>query len=207
MCEKQSSSVVSHILLRPSIDSVTTKRLMSSHTIEDLTSCILDFQANMIRVTFRKKNTVIEPDAEPLHAIALNTIWIAGKLEPSGSAKWRKLGFKSESMAQEFSEVGALGLDCLVRGETSTLLSSLSDCHCNCTLQRHFAYSDQASFAQVQVIKIVAGNIVLIYSLSQVVQEQISRPEERRCPIGRTSNEIVELLCEHWNIFAPGCEF
>lgn len=98
---------------------------MSSHIIEDLTSCILDFQANMIRVTFRKKNTLIEPDAEPLHAIALNTIWAASKLESSGSVKWRKLGFKSENMTQEFSEVGALGLDCLVRAAIFTLLISL----------------------------------------------------------------------------------
>lgn len=41
---------------------------------------------------------------------------------------------------------------------------------------------------------------------SQVVLEQISRPEERRCPIARASNEIVELLSEHWAIFAPGCK-
>jgi engulfment and cell motility protein 1 len=37
--------------------------------------------------------------------------------------------------------------------------------------------------------------------------EQISRPEERRCPIAKASNEIVELLSEHWAIFAPGCEY
>jgi engulfment and cell motility protein 1 len=28
---------------------------------------------------------------------------------------------------------------------------------------------------------------------------------ERRCPIARSSNEVVELLSEHWAIFAPGC--
>ncbi|KAF7982566.1 hypothetical protein HWV62_27557 [Athelia sp. TMB] len=138
-------------------------RLMTSHTIDELTSCILDFQANMIRVTFRKKNTVVEPEAEPSHAISLNMIWAASNLESSNGTKWRRLGFRSENIPQEFSEVGVLGLDCL----------------------RYFAYSDTASFAQV-------------------VQEQLSRPEERRCPIGRTSNEMVELLCEHWNIFAPG---
>jgi engulfment/cell motility protein 1 len=38
-----------------------------------------------------------------------------------------------------------------------------------------------------------------------IVTEQISRPPERRCPIARASNEIVELLSEHWAIFAPGC--
>jgi len=37
-----------------------------------------------------------------------------------------------------------------------------------------------------------------------MVLEQLSRPAERRCPIARASNEIVELLSEHWAIFAPG---
>lgn len=39
----------------------------------------------------------------------------------------------------------------------------------------------------------------------KVVLEQLNRPEERRCPVAKASNEVVELLCEHWEIFAPGC--
>lgn len=35
--------------------------------------------------------------------------------------------------------------------------------------------------------------------------EQMSRPIEKRCQIARASNEAVELLSEHWAIFAPGC--
>jgi engulfment/cell motility protein 1 len=38
---------------------------------------------------------------------------------------------------------------------------------------------------------------------SKVILEQLSRPVDRRCPIARASNEIVELLAEHWVIFAP----
>jgi len=40
----------------------------------------------------------------------------------------------------------------------------------------------------------------------KILLEQLSRPEEKRCPIGRASNEVVELLSEHWAIYAPGCE-
>jgi engulfment/cell motility protein 1 len=41
----------------------------------------------------------------------------------------------------------------------------------------------------------------------QVVIEQNCRPAERRCPIGKASNEVVELLSEHWAIYAgSGCE-
>lgn len=49
--------------------------------------------------------------------------------------------------------------------------------------------------------------MVFLMPSLQVVLEQTSRPEERRCPIAKASNEIVELLSEHWAIFAPGCVY
>ncbi|THH33356.1 hypothetical protein EUX98_g842 [Antrodiella citrinella] len=142
--------------------------LMSSHTIEDLTSCILDYQANVVRMTHRKKTSLVDPDIEATHAEALNYIWTNSKLreEPDGEGgviKWRKLGFDTEDVMQEFNEVGVWGLDCF----------------------RHFVAKDPDHF-------------------SKVVQEQLSRPEERRCPIAKASNEIVDLLSEHWAIFGPG---
>ncbi|KIJ20930.1 hypothetical protein PAXINDRAFT_160374 [Paxillus involutus ATCC 200175] len=142
-------------------------RLMSSHVIDDLTSCILDFQANIVRVTYRKKTTLVEPGAEPVHDSALEHIWASSKVhqeldEDGQELKWRLLGFGSENMIQEFQEVGVLGLDCLW----------------------NFVRDDPEFF-------------------SKVVLEQLSRPQERRCPIARASNEIVELLSEHWVIFAP----
>ncbi|TFK85502.1 hypothetical protein K466DRAFT_494625 [Polyporus arcularius HHB13444] len=143
-------------------------RLMSSHTIEDLTSCILDFQANMVRVTFRKKTTLVEPDFEPLHSTALQFIWEQSKLQEEREdamtlIKWRKLGFDTEDIGHEFREVGVLGLDCL----------------------KYFVEKDPDYWANV-------------------VQEQLSRPEERRCPIAKASNEVTDLLSEHWAIYAPG---
>ncbi|KAF8159524.1 ELMO/CED-12 family-domain-containing protein [Crassisporium funariophilum] len=142
-------------------------RLMSLHTIEDLTSCILDFQANIIRVTYRKKTTLVDPELEEVHAAALKSIWACSKLaeeiDSSGQIlKWRKLGFETEDIVQEFSEVGVLGLECL----------------------KKFVESDP--------------------DFSKVILEQLSKPEDRRCPIAKASNEVVELLSEHWAIFAPG---
>lgn len=91
---------------------------MSSHVIDELTSCILDFQANIIRVTYRKKTTLVEPQAEPTHDSLLQYIWENSKLheevDPDGQVvKWKKLGFGSENIIEEFQEVGLLGLDCL----------------------------------------------------------------------------------------------
>ncbi|TFY79819.1 hypothetical protein EWM64_g4192 [Hericium alpestre] len=142
-------------------------RLMSAHAVEDLTSCVLDFQANIARMAYRKKTTLVEPDVQS-HSGALDYIWTNSKLssQPDGEGgvlKWRQLGFDSENLSQEFGEVGVLGLDCL----------------------RHFVQSDPDFF-------------------SKVVQEQISRPPERRCPLAKASNEVVELLSEYWAIFAPG---
>ncbi|KAJ7247642.1 ELMO/CED-12 family-domain-containing protein [Mycena haematopus] len=142
-------------------------RLMSSHTIEDLTSCILDFQANFIRVTYRKKTTLVDVEAEPSHAATLKSIWISSKLTESVDEngqimKWRLLGFDSENVEQEFNEVGVLGLECL----------------------KKFIEMDP--------------------DFSKLIQEQLSRPPARRCPVAKASNEIVEMLSEHWAIFAPG---
>ncbi|EJF64399.1 hypothetical protein DICSQDRAFT_54246 [Dichomitus squalens LYAD-421 SS1] len=143
-------------------------RLMSSHTIEDLTSCILDFQANVVRVTFRKKTTLVEPDFEPLQSAALQFIWERSRLQEDREdaltmVKWRKLGFETEDIGHEFREVGVLGLDCLTY-----------------FVERDFDY------------------------WAKIVQEQLSRPEERRCPIAKASNEVVDLLSEHWAIYEPG---
>ncbi|KAF5387336.1 hypothetical protein D9757_005795 [Collybiopsis confluens] len=142
-------------------------RLMSQHTVEDLTSGILDFQANMLRVIYRKKSTPVDFETQPSQMADLNSIWNHSKLieevdENGQQLKWRKLGFDSEDIVMEFNDVGVLGLECLKR----------------------FVERDP--------------------DFSKVVLEQLSRPAERRCPIARASNEVVELLSEHWAIFAPG---
>jgi|SRR5882762_5135887 hypothetical protein len=120
MCIKQSLCVI-HVYLPSFKTYPCVQRLMSSHIIEDLTSCILDFQANIIRVTYRKKTTLVEPDVETSHAAMLKQIWTASRLKESPdengeNTKWRKLGFDTENLTQEFGEVGVLGLDCLVCG-------------------------------------------------------------------------------------------
>ncbi|KAJ3823203.1 ELMO/CED-12 family-domain-containing protein [Lentinula raphanica] len=143
-------------------------RLMSQHTMEDLTSSILDFQANMLRVIYRKKSTPVNMETHPAHEADLTFIWNHSKLETEvdehgEQLKWRKLGFDSEDIETEFNDVGVLGLECLKR----------------------FAERDP--------------------DFSKVVLEQLSRAVERRCPIAKASNEVVELLSEHWAIFAPGC--
>lgn len=92
---------------------------MSLHELEDLVSCILDFQANMLRVTHKKKMTPVDPDAYPSQAASLEEIWDMANLdlavdEGGEICKWRSLGFETEDMLHEFHESGVLGLECLV---------------------------------------------------------------------------------------------
>lgn len=73
----------------------------------------------MIRVTYRKKTTLVDPDTEPSHSAALAAIWASSRLEEGlderGQVlKWRQLGFESEDIEQEFNDGGVLGLECLV---------------------------------------------------------------------------------------------
>ncbi|KAG6910017.1 hypothetical protein DXG01_013739 [Tephrocybe rancida] len=153
-------------------------RLMSLHIMEDLTSCILDFQANIVRVTSQKKSTLVDPESEPSHAAALDYIWASSKLaeekDDQGVLKWRKLGFETEDMVQEFSEVGVLGLGCL-----KNFVENYPDFSKGCEKK-------------------------LLLTGPKLVLEQLSRTPERRCSIAKASNEVVELLSEHWAIFAPG---
>ena len=115
-------------------------RLMSSHTIEDLTSSILDFQANMVRVVYRRKTTPVDPEDDDVQAV-LNSIWRASKVDETppeayGSPKvdplmsprlnghpmvlsdmegrWWKVGFGSDDLRAEFKAGGMFALDCLV---------------------------------------------------------------------------------------------
>lgn len=101
------------------------QRLMTTQTLDDLTSCILDFQANIIRITHRKKTTQVDSHNDRAHAADLNFIWASSKLqeerdEENFPIKWRKIGFESEDIDEEFRGVGVLGLDCLVIVQIST---------------------------------------------------------------------------------------
>lgn len=118
---------------------------MSLNTIEDLTSCVLDFQANMIRVTYRKKTTLVDPNSDPAHAAVLAGIWehsgLKEEVDVNGQVvKWRRLGFETEDIIQAFSEVGVLGLECLVR-----------TCQSSINLVCHNFSSRNASWKVIQI--------------------------------------------------------
>ena len=58
-------------------------RLTSSYIIEGVTSSILDFQANVVRVVYRLKMTAVDPE-EPVQEV-LNPVWrVQSGRDPQG---------------------------------------------------------------------------------------------------------------------------
>jgi len=41
---------------------------------------------------------------------------------------------------------------------------------------------------------------------AKVILEQLNRQPERRCPVAMASNEVVELLADHWSVYSLGCK-
>lgn len=89
--------------------------------MEELASSILDFQANMIRMAYRRKITPVDTDIPKVQE-TLDFIWQCARVEEIAQLdsalvspdKWVKIGLGSEHIRAEFARVGMLGLDCLV---------------------------------------------------------------------------------------------
>ncbi|KAK0555177.1 hypothetical protein OC846_001057 [Tilletia horrida] len=150
-------------------------RLMDSNRGDELSTSILEYQNNYIRMTRQKLRTAVTP-ADKRHVSALSYIWLQAKLSDAATfptspgdrssvgttgtkMKWRKLGFYSENVAKEFAQTGLLGLECC----------------------ESFAKADPEAYAQI-------------------VSEQLNRPDDRRCPFGRASIEVTDILAAYWNI-------
>lgn len=214
--------VSSCLLYRGSSVTIIQQRLMSLAEIEELTSCILDFQSNIVNVTIKKKDTPVDPEADATHVLALNAVWDASRLEEEYDEdghplKWRKLGFETEDVQYEFRDVGLLGLDCLVSSCPklhSIFLVPLGSAQKYTKLltmwmrhtQRSFVELD-SDFSMVSWLTICYPTEAYILMIAQLMLEQLSRPAEKRCPIAKASNEVVELLLNHWAAFAPGCKW
>lgn len=147
-------------------------RLMDSNRGEELTSSILEYQINVIRVAHHRLRTSVTP-TDKRHVSALSYLWLQARIPETTTAegstqsfggtaqkfKWRRLGFEHENVAKDFVRTGWLGLECC----------------------EHFVRNDPEAYAKI-------------------ILEQVNRPSSRRCPWGRASLEVVEILCDHYDI-------
>lgn len=178
-------------------------RLMSSHILEDLTNSILDYQGIMVRVIFFKKSRRVLVSGhfgmdeneygenayigDGEQEAMLEYVWSCAKLDSEdgsytngygigdGSAKARGKGSARDIV--KWRKLGFESEDLRKEFDKTGMLGL--EC------LKHFVQTDPARFAQM-------------------VLEQNSRAAERRCPVARASNEVVEILSDHWSIFAPG---
>lgn len=160
-------------------------RLMESHRSEEISSCILEYQNNVVRVLHRRLRSAVTA-SDKRHVAALTFIWRQAKIteeiiqpppredqnthmSPNLSGrrlapstvknKWRRLGFANENVAKDFLSTGWLGLECC----------------------EAYVRADADGYAET-------------------ILEQINRPPGKRCPWGRASVEVVEILADHWDI-------
>lgn len=136
-------------------------------------SAVLTFQANLLASLHLSLRTRVD---EP-HYGHFDEIWDAAGLSDEGdeTCRWRRLGFQSESPQYEFEESGLLGLKALAR----------------------FATDHRSEFAAVRSS---LPSLEVTHSCSQAIKAQLSRPEDRRCPIATVSSTITLALASHFDI-------
>ena len=174
-------------------------RLMASSPSEELTPGILDFQANVVRIANHRMRTNVTPQNKR-HVSALSYIWLQARItevaaDPTPAASRNSVSGSTDPervtspVASRFSSSYALNSRFKWRrlGFNSEAVAkefgkmgwlALENCEA-------FVRSDPEAY-------------------SKIIAEQINRSEERRCPFGKASIEVTEILVDHWNIENPG---
>ncbi|KAG8891352.1 hypothetical protein FRC01_014749 [Tulasnella sp. 417] len=173
-------------------------RLTSLTTSEELTSSTLEFQANLMSFAYRRKNTPIDLSSTSVRH-ALDTIWAAAKLPlPEARTPTRHTPRSSPKIRtgpQDFSNGDGILYE--EPGSEQQIWVKLGFDSEN--LRTEFARVGLLGLDCLRVLATASADY-----FQEIVLEQLSRPPERRCPVAKASNEIVELLSEHYRLFAPG---
>ncbi|KAG9050422.1 hypothetical protein FS837_005495 [Tulasnella sp. UAMH 9824] len=173
-------------------------RLTSLTTTEELTSSTLEFQANLMSFAYRRKNTPIDLSS-PYVRNALDTIWAAAKLpQPEARTPTRHTPRSSPKVRAGLHDVGnGDGVLYEEPGSDQQFWVKLGFDSEN--LRTEFAGVGLLGLDCLRALATASADY-----FQEIVIEQLSRPPERRCLVAKASNEIVELLSEHYRLFAPG---
>ncbi|CAO1631530.1 unnamed protein product [Parajaminaea phylloscopi] len=168
-------------------------RLMESNRGEELATSILEYQNNVVKVLHRRMQTPVTP-TDKRHVQALTYIWRQAKI-PDETAT-------SAGMSHSSSTDSQLGGD----AATSTATTAASS-----TPSRRIKWQ-KLGFTNENVAKDFASTGWLGLecceafiradpeAYSQMILEQLGRPEPKRCPWARVSLEVVEMLADYWGI-------
>ncbi|KDN40446.1 hypothetical protein K437DRAFT_291531 [Tilletiaria anomala UBC 951] len=169
-------------------------RLMSSNQSDELIPGILDFQANIVRIANHRMRTNVTPQNKR-HVSALSYVWLQARITEVAV----ELNASPTNCEGENSIVNPTGN----RFSTSHGLNSRYK-------WRRLGFSSEAvakEFGKMGWLALENCEAFVradpeVYS--KIIAEQVNRPEERRCPFGRASIEVTEILVDHWNIENPG---
>lgn len=156
--------------------------LMDSSRGDELASSILEYQSNVVRAAHRRMRTVVTP-TDKRHVHALSYIWLQARISDvvianaapaqDGTSKGEARHSAGATTRYKWRRIGFASESAAKQfGRTGWLgLSCLES----------FVRSDPDGYVKM-------------------IQEQINRPDERRCMFAQASIEVTSILADHWNI-------
>ncbi|GAC94933.1 hypothetical protein PHSY_002506 [Pseudozyma hubeiensis SY62] len=156
--------------------------LMDSSRGDELNSSILEYQSNVVRAAHRRMRTVVTP-TDKRHVHALSYIWLQARISDvvvANPAAHQNEAFSGEhrqsigaTTRYKWRRIGFASESAAKQfGRTGWLGLSCLEA---------FVRSDPDAYAKM-------------------IQEQLNRPEERRCMFAQASIEVTSILADHWNI-------
>lgn len=156
--------------------------LMDSSRGDELNSSILEYQSNVVRAAHRRMRTVVTP-TDKRHVHALSYIWLQARISDvvvANPAAHQNEAFSGEhrqsigaTTRYKWRRIGFASESAAKQfGRTGWLGLSCLEA---------FVRSDPDAYAKM-------------------IQEQLNRPEERRCLFAQASIEVTSILADHWNI-------
>lgn len=169
--------------------------LMDSNRGEELASSILEYQNNMIRVLHHRLKTAVTP-TDKRHVQALTYIWRQAKV-PDDLGAFTSSSNLSRSAS---TEIGG-GSDFTVTSATQAPTTTAKKIKWrklgfeNENVAKDFA---STGWLGLECCEAFIQTDPEFYS--QIILEQLNRPDSRRCPWARASLEVVEILADYWGI-------
>lgn len=165
-------------------------RLMDSHRGEELSTSILEYQSNVVRVLHRRLRTAVTP-TDKRHVTALTYLWrqasiteevvppaedpvaVASATTPTSAATLKRSSSAGTATKYKWRRLGFTNEN-VAKDFAATGWLGLECCEA-------YVRADPEAYAQT-------------------ILEQINRPPAKSCPWGRASTEVVEILADHWDI-------
>lgn len=161
---------------------------------DELAASVLDYQSNIAKILHRRMHMPVKP-TDKRHVAALTNIW------------------KQACVGEEMRSPRTA--DTLGERATSPKPSAYS---APATAPGRKIKWRQIGFANENVARAFSSTGWLglecceafiradAEGYAQLIAEQLELPEAKRCPWGRASTEVVEILADHWNITSgQGC--